>query len=91
VETLANILIRDMVGGTITPFHRPITSQDGTVRNDGNTYFTTAELLHMDWLCNNVDGAIPPYESLSEKARKIVELQGIYRDLIPPKKEGILL
>ena len=91
VETLANILIRDMTGGAIAPFHRPITSQDGTVRNDGNTYFTTAELLHMDWLCDNVDGAIPPYELLSEKARNIVELQGIYRDRIPPKKEGILL
>ncbi|MBP3699475.1 MAG: BMP family ABC transporter substrate-binding protein, partial [Oscillospiraceae bacterium] len=91
VETLANLLIRDMTGGTIVPFHRPITSQDGTVRNDGSTYFTTAELLHMDWLCDNVDGAIPPYELLSEKARNIVELQGIYRDRIPPKKEGILL
>ena len=45
----------------------------------------------LDWLCDNVDGAIPPYELLSEKARSIVELQGIYRDRIPPKKEGILL
>ena len=91
VEMLAQLLIRNMMEGTVVPFHRMITSQDGTVRNDGSTYFTPDELLHMDWLCDNVVGAIPPYEALSEKARKIVELQGIYRDRIPPKKEGIIL
>lgn len=91
VMTLAQLLTRDMIGGTITPFHRPIVSQDGTVRNDGSAYFTPDELLHMDWLCQNVDGAIPDYDALNEKARKIVEVQGIYRDRIPPKKEGIIL
>lgn len=91
VEMLAQLLIRDMIGGTIAPFHRAITSQDGTVRNNGSAYFTPDELLRMDWLCDNVIGAIPPYEALSEKARKIVALQGIYRDHIPPKKEGIIL
>ena len=91
VEMLAQLLIRNMIEGTVVPFHRTITSQDGTVRNDGSAYFTPDELLHMDWLCDNVDGAIPPYEALSDKARKIVELQGIYRDAIPPKKEGIIL
>lgn len=91
VEVLAQILKRDMISGTIAPFHRPILSQGGTVRNDGCTYFTPDELLHMDWLCENVDGQIPGYEELSEKAQKIVRLQGIYRDAIPPEKEGVLL
>ncbi len=91
VEMLAQLLIRNMVEGTIAPFHRAIISQDGTVRNGGSTYFTPDELLRMDWLCDNVCGTIPPYEALSEKAKKIVELQGIYREAIPPKKEGIIL
>ena len=45
----------------------------------------------MDWLCENVDGAIPAYDELSAKAQKFVRLQGIYRDAIPPEKEGVLL
>lgn len=91
VEMLAQILKRDMTNGTIAPFHRPIVSQDGVERNDGNTYFTPDELLRMDWLCENVDGCIPGYEELSEKSQEIVRLQGIYRDSIPPVKEGVLL
>ena len=87
VEVLAQILKRDMEHGTIAPFHRPIVSRDGAVRNDGNTYFTPDELLRMDWLCENVDGVFPAYEELVTKAQSIVRLQGIYRDAIPPEKE----
>ena len=87
VEVLAQILKRDMEHGTIAPFHRPIVSRDGAVRNDGNIYFTPEELLRMDWLCENVDGAFPAYEELVTKAQSIVRLQGIYRDAIPPEKE----
>ena len=91
VEVLAQILKRDMINGTIAPFHRPIVSQDGVERNDGNTYFSPDKLLQMDWLCENVDGSIPQYEELSAKAQNIVRLQGIYRDSIPPEIEGVLL
>lgn len=91
VEVLAQILKRDMEHGMIAPFHRRIVAQDGSERNEGNTYFTPDELLRMDWLCENVDGNIPAYEELSAKAQSIVRLQGIYRDAIPPEKEGVLL
>ena len=91
VEVLAQMLKRDIVNGSIDPFYRQITSQDGVERNDGHTYFTPDQLLRMDWLCDNVDGAIPAYEELSAKSQKIVRLQGIYRDTIPPEKEGVLL
>ena len=91
VEMLAQILKRDMENGTIDPFCRRIVSQGGIERNDGNVYFSSDKLLQMDWLCENVDGCIPAYEELSAKAQNIVRLQGIYRDMIPPEKEGILL
>ena len=50
-----------------------------------------AEIAIHNWLCENVDGRIPSYEELSEKSQKIVRLQGIYRDAIPPEKEGVVL
>lgn len=91
VEVLAQMLKRDIVNGSMDPFYRQIISQDGSERNDGHSYFTPDELLRMDWLCENVDGTIPAYEELVEKAQSIVRLQGIYRDVIPPEKEGVLL
>ena len=48
--------------------------------------FSPEEILHMDWLCDNVYGSIPDFEELSEKAQAITRLQGIYRDRIPPVK-----
>ena len=49
------------------------------------------EILHMDWLCDNVEGEIPTFEQLLHEAQPIVRMQGIYRDSIPPEPEGVLL
>lgn len=86
-KALANLLKEGIRHGSVDPFLRKIVSQDGTVRNDGSNVFTPEEILHMDWLCQNVIGSIPAFEALSEKAQKITRLQGIYRDQIPPEKK----
>ena len=85
-KTLANVLIEGIRHGTVDPFMRKVVSQDGMIRNDGNNVFTPEEILHMDWLCDNIIGSIPEFESLSAKAQEITRLQGIYRDQIPPEK-----
>lgn len=85
-KALANMLMEGIRHGTVDPFLRKIVSQDGTVRNEGKNVFTPYEILHMDWLCNNVIGSIPEFESLSAKAQEITRLQGIYRDQIPPER-----
>ena len=85
------MLKNGIVNGSIDPFHRRVISQDGMLRNDGNSVFSPEEVLHMDWLCDNVIGAIPEYDALAEKARSLVRLQGIYRDSISPQKESVLL
>ena len=61
------------------------------MRNDGGKWFTPEEILNMDWLCDAVDGSIPEYDQLLPRSRGIVRLQGVYRDRIPPEKEGVLL
>ena len=91
VRQLAEILRRGVADSSILPFHRPIWSQDGAVRNDGDRWFTPEEILHMDWLCDCVDGSIPPYEDLLPMSRSIVRLQGVYREAIPPEKEDTIL
>lgn len=90
-KALAEMLKNGIINGTVDPFCRPVFSQDGQMRNDGSASLSPEEKLNMDWLCSNVEGTIPEFEELSEKARKLVRLLGIYRDSIPLQKECVLL
>ena len=87
LQTLASILRSGLKSGTIDPFLRKITAQDGTVKNDGTKVFSTDELLHMDWLCGNVHGSIPAFDELLPFSRQTVQLLGIHREDIPDIKE----
>lgn len=91
VQTLVHILQKGIHDGSISPFHRYIRSQDGVIRNDGGQWLTPEEIMHMDWLCDTVDGAIPTFDEILPRSQTIVRLQGVYRDQIPPEKEGVLL
>ncbi len=90
VRALAKVLARGMRQGSIDPFFRRIVAQDGTVKNDGSRTFTPDELLHMDWLCQNVDGSIPAFDEILPIAQPTVRELGVYRDNIPEIKEGSL-
>ncbi len=83
VRHLAQILQNGIIDGTIDPFLRRIVAQDGSVKNDGTHRFLPEELLHMDWLCDNVLGEIPQFEDIIPMSRSMVRELGIYRDQIP--------
>ena len=85
--TLAQILRKGLIDGSIDPFRRHIVAQDGSVKNDGSRSLTPDEVLRMDWLCDNVEGHIPGFEELEAYAKPIVRQLGIYRDKIPAEKE----
>ena len=87
VTELAKLLRQALRDGTLDPFRRRIVSQDGSVKNDGSHTFTPWELLHMDWLCENVEGSIPEYENIEPFAQPIVRALGIHRDKIPAEME----
>ena len=88
---LLRVLREALVHGELTPFHRRITDQAGTLRNDGEQWFSPETILRMDWLCSNVTGKIPDYEELLPMAQPMVRLLGVYRDALQPKKRGPLL
>ena len=79
---MAQILREGLRGSTIDPFARRIVAQDGAVKNDGSHAFTPSEILHMDWLCGNVVGDIPPYDAILPISRTMVKELGIYRDTL---------
>ena len=87
VRQMAKILRYGMMNGVIDPFRRRIVAQDGTVKNDGTTTFTPEQLIHMDWLVENVIGTIPSIEELQPQSQELVRELGIYRDRVPAEKE----
>ena len=90
LRQLAWILRKGLKNGDIDPFHRRLVTQDGTVINDGSRALTAEELLRMDWLCENVEGSIPAFDTLLPYSQAMVRELGIYRDQIPMEKEGTL-
>ena len=88
---LANCLRRDILDHSIDPFRFAMTDQNGVLRNDGSRWLRPEEIMSMDWLLDCVDGEIPPFEKLKPISQKLVRVLGVYRDQIPPEKEGVLL
>ena len=87
VRKLAKLLQRSFSERSIDIFFRRIVAQDGTVKNDGSKTFTPDQLLHMDWLCDNITGSIPAYDEILPISRPMVRELGVYRDSIPPTKK----
>ena len=81
LRVLANMLKAGIVDGTLDPFQRKILDQQGNVRNDGTKIFTPAELMHMDWLCENVVGGFPKYDEIQPIARPMVDILGVSHSL----------
>ena len=90
LKLLADVLRKGLRDGSIDPFRRRLVAQDGRVINEGNRSLTAEELLHMDWLCENVEGSIPEFDKILPYSQAMVRELGVYRDRIPMEKEGAL-
>ena len=88
LRALAEYLRTGLSTRTIDPFARRIVAQDGTVKNDGAKVFTPDELLHMDWLCDNILGSLPDPDEILPVSQAMVKELGIYQDGSFQKKEG---
>ena len=80
---LAQMLRGALRRGTLDPFLRPIRDQQGKLRSDGSRGFTPDELMHMDWLCENVVGHIPTLEEVIPESRATVQLLGVFQEDVP--------
>ena len=47
------------------------------IQNDPNGILAPEEIVTMDWLAENVIGAIPKKGELQEKAKQVVKQQGV--------------
>lgn len=88
LRALAQYLQTGLSTRTVDPFARRIVAQDGTVKSDGTRTFSPDELLHMNWLCDNVFGSLPDPAEILPISRAMVKELGIYQDGVLKKKEG---
>ncbi len=68
LKRLAEHLCRDLRDGWFEPFRCRILDQSGLLRNDGENSLSPAEIMRMDWLCENVEGHIPEIQELKPEA-----------------------
>lgn len=87
VAAMAKYLKTGFEHRLLDPFARKIVAQDGSIKNDGSAVFSPDQLLHMDWLCDNVVGSIPSFEEILPMSQGIVRELGVYRNSIPAMKE----
>lgn len=91
LRRLAMLLRENIISGALHPLQCDLRDQSGTLRNPGSRWLSPDDILRMDWLCDNVIGTIPTFDQLLPMSQATVRLQGIYRDRLPPEKEGIML
>ncbi len=91
VKALTEALKNSIVEGRLNPFRRVMSDQEGLVRNDGSRWLSPDEILRMDWLSDAVEGRIPAFSEILPMAQGTVRLLGVYREDIPPKKDGPIL
>lgn len=76
-KRLIEHLKRSIKSSSFRPFGGPIYTQSGAVIGEEDKVLSPQEILHMDWLCSNVIGEIPPQEAFKWDALALLHLQGI--------------
>lgn len=76
VKKLAELLKENVIKNVYNPFTGPYRTQNGDVIDPEGQGLTFEQIITMDWLGENVEGAIPVYEQLSEEAKATVESAG---------------
>ena len=68
--------------GEFQIFSGELYDQEHQLRNESGGGLSPEEIIRMDWLADNVIGSIPKKEELKDKAKPVIEQQGVQ------KKEG---
>lgn len=74
---LAEFLQNEICTGSCRPFRGPLYSQGGRKIIGKDETLSTQQIMDMDWLADNVVGAIPTYGELDEGAKATVGIVGV--------------
>ena len=73
---LVDLLRQSICNNSFSVFSGKLTAQEGKVIQETGT-LTPEQIIHMDWLAENVVGEIPRLDQLIEQAKPLVQIQGV--------------
>ncbi len=76
-KRLAELLKATISSEQFNPFSGILYSQTGVAQPDPDKSLAPEEIMRMDWLAENVIGAIPKTDELKEQAEPVVRQQGV--------------
>lgn len=76
-KKLAEFLQNEIYTGSCRPFRGPLYSQSGQRIIGKEETLSTQQIMDMDWLADNIVGAIPAYEELNETGKATVGIVGV--------------
>lgn len=79
VSRLIDLMRSQIYHGLFTPFEGLIPKADGGFAGKEGEWLPLEEIITMDWLAENVVGAVPKAEELSAEARSLMEIMGIVK------------
>ncbi|MBQ7144203.1 MAG: BMP family ABC transporter substrate-binding protein [Oscillospiraceae bacterium] len=74
---LVGLLRESISNGTCQPFRGPLFANDGKAIEGWQGTLSVEQIIGMDWLNENVVGAIPAYDELSEIGKATVDMVGV--------------
>lgn len=74
---LIEVMREHMAEGNFNPFSTEMYDQHHELRNVQNKNMDAEDIMHMDWLLDNIVGKIPAYDDFSPDAKRVVRLHGI--------------
>ena len=66
-----------IVSDSLHPFAGELHSQTGVIQTGAERRITSADIISMNWLNDNIIGEIPTEEELNEDARALVRVSGL--------------
>ncbi len=76
---LVDLLRETIISGDFNPFAGVIHSQTGLIQEDPDAALSPEAIVKMDWLAENVIGAIPGQEEITDGAKATLDQQGVHR------------
>ena len=76
-KKLATLLRDGICSGSCRPFRGPLYAQGGRQIIGEGGALSTEDIINMDWLVDNIVGAIPSYEELSATGKATVGIVGV--------------
>ena len=78
IRYLGELIQKAIRMGVCRPFYDPQIDENGKVKwHNIKATISMEEIIRMDWLEDNIIGAIPTYDQLDEKTQKLVDVIGV--------------